>query len=719
MRKNIIFLFLLPFVLSAQSLTDSLKAYYPFTGGALDVSGYGHNPISVSAVLAPDRFGNPNEAYSFNGINQDIEFTASAELRPTTFPVSMSIWFNSSIIPTGLDYYQLFCTEFDPVNGNYSGYWMNVEGNTCNFALTFGDNTGACSAPFRRTISSTVGVCDGQWHLLTGVIYSATNMQLYLDCQPIVGVLSGSGALFTGYLNSPTGKIGHKNCGLNPNTYYMNGSLDEARFYNRALTQQDVVALYNYPNPPSGISVNLGNDTTLCGTNSYTLNASTPGVPLSYSWSTGATTPSINITNSGTYWVSVDFGSCQANTDTINVVMNANTPANSALSLGPDVALCQFTGNYSLNAATPGAVSYLWNTGATTPTITVQNPGTYWVETVFGNCTYDRDSIVITQMSPTPGNLGLNLGQDTTVCVGPYFINATISGAQGYLWSTGATTPTITVATTGTYSVEIFGPNCITDKDTVMVTILSTGITLVPDTLICKKGTVTLNAPPGYNSYLWSNGSTATSLTTSSPGTYALTVTAANGCAYTDSISVMYVPYSIPSPNFTWTPLSVQGNVYINQFNSISSGVNMSYFWDFGNGVTSTMQNPIITLNCGVSYPVMLVVYNECGEDTTYQNVLLNPCVTGLEENMDKVVRFKVYPQPADKTLTLAYYLSNPSESTVSIYNVLGEEIKKWEILSEQGQNQKEIAVEELTRGIYYLKLTTNQGQANIPVILE
>ncbi len=719
MKKLTLFLFLMPFLLFGQSLTDSLKLYYPFNGTAQDVSGFNHNPVSVTATLTTDRFGNPNQAYHFNGVSQDIQYSTSSKLRPSTFPVSVSTWFNSNIIPTGTNYYELFCSEFNTGSAFYSGYWMTVVPNTGYFCFSYGDNTGACSSPYRRTIMSSVDVCDGQWHLLTGVIYSATNMQLYLDCQPIIGNYSGTGASFTGYSNATTGKIGHKNCGTNPSIYYMNGALDEVRFYTRALTQQDVIALYNYPNSPSGLSVNLGNDTTLCGTNSYTLNASTSGGVVSYSWSTGATTPSINVTNSGMYWVRVDFGNCIIDSDTINIGIGQNTPINSSLSLGPDAISCQFAGSYTLDATTSGTVSYLWNTGAATPTITVQNTGVYWVETDFGNCTYDRDTISITITPPTQSNLGLNLGADTIICTGPYVLDAAVSGVQSYLWNTGFVTPTISVNTSGTYWVEVLGPNCIFDRDTITISILSSGVALVGDTVICKKGTVTLAAPPGYSTYLWSNGSAATSLTTSIPGTYALTVTTANGCTYTDSISVLYVPYSTPFPNFTWTPLSVQGNVYISQFNSISSGVNMNYFWDFGNGITSTMQNPVITLSCGVSYPVMLVVYNECGEDTTYQNVLLNPCVMGLQENMDKVVRFKVYPQPADKTLTLAYYLSNPSESTISIYNVLGEEIKKWEIFSEQGQNQKEISVEELTRGIYYLKLTTNQGQANIPVILE
>ncbi|HLG03844.1 MAG TPA: PKD domain-containing protein, partial [Bacteroidia bacterium] len=64
-------------------------------------------------------------------------------------------------------------------------------------------------------------------------------------------------------------------------------------------------------------TVDLGNDTTICGTVNLVLNASSPNV--TYNWSTGATTSSITATVPGTYWVVVDNGFCQA-TDTIQIL---------------------------------------------------------------------------------------------------------------------------------------------------------------------------------------------------------------------------------------------------------------------------------------------------------------------------------------------------------------------------------------------------------------
>lgn len=54
------------------SLEQSLVAYYPFNGNADDQSGNGHNGVLHGATLTADRFGNPNSAYEFNGIDDHM-----------------------------------------------------------------------------------------------------------------------------------------------------------------------------------------------------------------------------------------------------------------------------------------------------------------------------------------------------------------------------------------------------------------------------------------------------------------------------------------------------------------------------------------------------------------------------------------------------------------------------------------------------------------------
>ena len=83
---------------------DSLITYYPFTGNANDSSGNNNNGVVYGATLTEDRFGNGNSAYSFDGIDDYIEVTNNAKLKPTGFPVSVCAWIkaNTSNQTTGL-----------------------------------------------------------------------------------------------------------------------------------------------------------------------------------------------------------------------------------------------------------------------------------------------------------------------------------------------------------------------------------------------------------------------------------------------------------------------------------------------------------------------------------------------------------------------------------------------------------------------------------------
>jgi gliding motility-associated-like protein len=122
----------------------------------------------------------------------------------------------------------------------------------------------------------------------------------------------------------------------------------------------------------------------LCPGNFITLDAQNPGA--TYLWSTGATTQTISVSAAGTYWVSVLAGSC-GRSDTMAVTVAA------PVSLGPDVDMCDMT-SITLDAGNAGA-SFSWSTGATTQTIEVSDPSTYWVTVSAGNCLL-TDSINVT-----------------------------------------------------------------------------------------------------------------------------------------------------------------------------------------------------------------------------------------------------------------------------------------------------------------------------------
>lgn len=117
-----------------------------------------------------------------------------------------------------------------------------------------------------------------------------------------------------------------------------------------------------------------------------------------------------------------------------------------------------------LDATVDGALSYTWNTGATTPTLSVDAAGTYSVEVVQG-CEVLRDTAVVA-MSGTP----VDLGPDRLLCLDD---SVRLMAPEGpdllYAWSTGSAESGIIVGRAGNYSVQVFDPaGCVT-HDTVHV----------------------------------------------------------------------------------------------------------------------------------------------------------------------------------------------------------------------------------------------------------
>jgi hypothetical protein len=135
-------------------------------------------------------------------------------------------------------------------------------------------------------------------------------------------------------------------------------------------------------------------------------------------WSNTATSPSITVNTSGNYSFIVTDTNGVSYSDDIVI-----TYASAQLNLGNDVSLCG-SASINLNAGS-GFTNYIWNTGATSQTIAVSAPGTYYVTAQIGNCTAS-DTIIVNNNNP---NLApINLGDDTLLCGNIAFsLNAGIS----------------------------------------------------------------------------------------------------------------------------------------------------------------------------------------------------------------------------------------------------------------------------------------------------
>jgi len=204
-------------------------------------------------------------------------------------------------------------------------------------------------------------------------------------------------------------------------------------------------------------------DTSICQGDSVQLIASGG---INYSWSpsmglndTSIANPTATPITTTTYQVIVS--GC-GNPDTAEVTITV-TPY-PIVDLGKDTTIC-FGDSITLDAGNPGA-SYNWSTGESTQAITVDIAGTFWVEVNDSNC-IGVDTITIVDST-----LVVDLGADTTLCLGESItLNAGNPGAS-FLWNTGATTQTITVSTTGNYAVELTDSNNCSSIDTIDVSVV-------------------------------------------------------------------------------------------------------------------------------------------------------------------------------------------------------------------------------------------------------
>jgi len=271
--------------------------------------------------------------------------------------------------------------------------------------------------------------------------------------------------------------------------------------------------------------IDIGPDQTLCTGDAITLDASLAGA--SYQWSTGEVTSSITVTQGGTYSVTLTNLAGCSYTDEITIV--EATP--DALDLGPDLVLCAGE-TVVLAAALPGA-SYLWSTGAVSATITVGATGTYWVQATQGLCSVSDTVHVLVQSMPQ-----VQLPADAQLCDGEtLLLDATWPGAS-YNWSTGETSATITVTTSGTYDVVVDLNGC-TASDGINVSFTTPQpFDLGSDVSLCAGEQVTLDPGVAPGVFEWSTGSNAGSITVSTTGTYWVQITQ-GACIDSDTISVV------------------------------------------------------------------------------------------------------------------------------------------------------------------------------------
>ena len=163
--------------------------------------------------------------------------------------------------------------------------------------------------------------------------------------------------------------------------------------------------------------------------------------------------------------------------------------------LGRDTSLCPGT---SLTLTAPASTgTILWSTGATTPTITIQTNGKYWVRVRRGNCLIS-DTINVSFDGERAA-----LGPDQTLCPGGS-LNLKPSGTfTSIVWQDNSLTPQLQVTSPGLYWVEVTDRCGQVTRDSVHVRTVIYSIDLGPDAVRCTGTSLQLTAPGGFLNYAW------------------------------------------------------------------------------------------------------------------------------------------------------------------------------------------------------------------------
>lgn len=269
--------------------------------------------------------------------------------------------------------------------------------------------------------------------------------------------------------------------------------------------------------------INLGENATVCG--GKILDAGNPG--MNYIWSTGASTQTIIADLSDTFSVVVsDAIGCKA-TSSVSITNRVEH-----VDLGTDQSVCD---SIILNAGNPLA-NCLWSNGSTMQSIKVTSTGNYAV-TVTGESGCKATDAVLVIVNKTPS---LSLGPDVTVC-GDSKLNAGYFQAT-YLWNTNETTSSITVSTSGTYSLIVSKDACSSSDEINVFVGAPLLVNLGADKVICSSSTATLDAGITGASYKWlPGGETTQSIVVSTTGNYKLALTLGN-CLANDEIIIFVDP---------------------------------------------------------------------------------------------------------------------------------------------------------------------------------
>lgn len=218
-----------------QDLNDSLLIHYKWDNDSIDYSGNNYDPVSFNVAYAPDRFGTENAAAYFNGTDHFIGLPDTMTLKPE-FPLTIAFW--AKMEQATLDNGIFFTNDFSETG--HCGAFINYSNNQ-SLSISYADGS-SFGPDARRTKHSDQYIVAGEWYFIAAVFHTSQDMRIFIDGAEDMGFLEGLADEMV--YSGEGGTIGLKDFANNMDPFYYNGYMDEFRYWNRGLSNLEVLKLY-------------------------------------------------------------------------------------------------------------------------------------------------------------------------------------------------------------------------------------------------------------------------------------------------------------------------------------------------------------------------------------------------------------------------------------------------------------------------------------------
>jgi hypothetical protein len=428
----------------------------------------------------------------------------------------------------------------------------------------------------------------------------------------------------------------------------------------------------------------------------------TPSSSAGIAQLTGTVFAGVNYASFFDWHFSYAYPDCHAPADSFDVVVEL------PVTLADSIYSCD---SALVDISNPSAVSYQWSTGATLGQVMLYQAGQYTVTVSDGAACTVIDTIVLEQPIP------VGLPAIGAVCGNELGTNYLGTNAT-YLWNTGDTTPTIILTGPNIYAVTVTteGGCLVTDSVFISQLVPAPMPQLGGNRTICLADTLDAGMGGQAMNYLWSTGATTQRIVVTQAGLYSVTVTHPLGCSGSDAVVVTLD--SLPTASFNVTK---SGSTVLMNNTSTNITTTTTYLWLMGDGTQYTIPNPFHSYSDTGCYDVLLVVYGNCGNDSTMQTIGLGRPDSSCTVSINRLATaelFQVVPNPS--TGSFEIWLEKPLQETaqVTIYNSQGMVVAT-RTLEKIGQQHHAITLEDLPTGLYFLHWQSGRYQQVRELLLQ